>query len=534
MSHLLLLTKASLRNQFGLNRFFKGGRSRWLKFGLAALVVGLGAAVAFGWLFEYSWVLGGALQRFGLLHLLIMQAIVLASLVCFFTGLYSVPGQLFFCRDYDLLLSLPVRTSTVVMSNLAGLLLSNCVYTAFLALPPLIVYGWKSRVGPGFYLLAVAAVPFIPLVPLTLAALFASITSKFAARFKRSNQVLINLVFILLAGLMAGYFQLANSNRVATAGINAVLDAIRTWYPPARFFFDALKERSMLSLLEFVALSGGLFVLFCAVFGQFFRAILSGLTATTARANYRLTELGASSVLRALYLKELKGYVSCPTYILNTFFGIVMLTLFSASAFCLGDTAKLRLVQSFGAGAAVPMVALGVAVFCTVLSCTTAVSISLEGRSLWILKTAPVDPLTIFRSKVLLNLSTTWPFIAINSLLIAAGWRLDFRHWLLVWAAPSAYALFIAVAGLLINLLFPKLEFKNPAAVVKQSASAIVAVLVEFASVALPVFLYMWLLAPRISFEVYAGLVVAGMLLITALLWQTLRTSGVRWFEQLH
>lgn len=235
-----------------------------------------------------------------------------------------------------------------------------------------------------------------------------------------------------------------------------------------------------------------------------------------------------------MYLKELKGYVSCPTYILNTFFGMVMLTLFSASAFCLGDTAKLRLVQSFGAGAAVPMVALGVAVFCTVLSCTTAVSISLEGRSLWILKTAPVDPLTIFRSKVLLNLSTTWPFIAINSLLIAAGWRLDFRHWLLVWAAPSAYALFIAVAGLLINLLFPKLEFKNPAAVVKQSASAIVAVLVEFASVALPVFLYMWLLAPRISFEVYAGLVVAGMLLITALLWQTLRTSGVRWFEQLH
>jgi ABC-2 type transport system permease protein len=532
--HLLLLTKTALRNQFGLNRFFKGGQSRWLKFGLGALVVGLGAAVAFVWLFQYSWLLGGALEKFGFLHLLIMQAIVYPSLVCFFTGLYSVPGQLFFCRDYDLLLSLPVRTSAVVMSKLAGLLLSNCVYTAFLALPPLIVYGWKSGAGPAFYLFALAALPFIPLVPLTLAALFASITGRFAARFKRSNQVLINLVLILLAGLMMGYFELSKSNRLATAGVNTVLDAIKTWYPPARLCFDALKDQSIFSLLGFMALSGGLFVLFCAVFGQFFRAILSGLTATAAKANYKLTELTASSPLRALYLKELKGYVSCPIYILNTFFGMVMLTLFSASTVCLSDATRAKLIQTFGAGAVAPAVAIVVTVGCTLISCTTAVTISLEGRNLWILKTAPVDPLTIFKSKLLLNLSTTWPLIAINSVMLAVGLRLDLRHWLLVWGVPSVSALFIAVAGLLVNLLFPKLEFKSPTVVVKQSASALIAFLVEFASIALPVFLYVWLPPARVSYEAYAALVAAGLLLITALLWQALRTRGVRWFEQLH
>jgi hypothetical protein len=46
---------------------------------------------------------------------------------------------------------------------------------------------------------------------------------------------------------------------------------------------------------------------------------------------------------------------------------------------------------------------------------------------------------------------------------------------------------------LIINLLYPKLEFENPTAVVKQSASALVAFLVEFASVALPMALYVWL-----------------------------------------
>jgi hypothetical protein len=46
---------------------------------------------------------------------------------------------------------------------------------------------------------------------------------------------------------------------------------------------------------------------------------------------------------------------------------------------------------------------------------------------------------------------------------------------------------------LIINLLYPKLEFENPGVVVKQSASALVAFLVEFASVALPMALYVWL-----------------------------------------
>jgi ABC-2 type transport system permease protein len=540
MSKVLLLTKASLRNQYGLNRFFGtnlgnfgSGQPPWLKLSLAALVIGLGAAFVFGLLFGFWSLQGGALQQYGLLHLLLMQAVLLSSLVCLLMGILSAPGQLFFSHDYDLLLSLPVRTSTVLMSKMTGLLLSNLVFAIVLALPPLVVYGYKSNAGPLFYLLAVAALPFIPLVPLTFAALFALLTGGIAARFKRSNQYITNLAFIFLLGLMAGFQALTSSSRAAAASLDKVLGAIGTWYPPARLFFEGLKGPSLLSLLLFMALSLGVFVVFSVFFARSFKAILSRLTATSAKANYKLKELTAASVLRALYVKELRGYLSCPIYVMNTFFGMVFLTVFSVGALCFGNALTARMFQQPVLAHAAPLGAVLVAVFTTVVSCTTAVTISLEGRSLWVLKSAPVGPLSIFKGKVLLNLSTTWPLIAVNSVLLAFGLRMDVRHCLLIWVLPSVYALFVAVAGLLINLHFPKLEFKSPYVVVKQSASTLITFVVAFVSVAIPISLYVRLLSERLSYEAYAGGVAAVLLLLTAILWQVARTRGVACFQRL-
>jgi ABC-2 type transport system permease protein len=478
--------------------------------------------------------LGGVLQKFGLLHLLLLQAILFSSLVCFFTSLLSAPGQLFFCTDYDLLLSLPVRTSTVLMSKMAGLLLSNSLIAAPLALPPLIVYGSKTSAGPLFYLFALAATPMIPLVPLVVAALLTLMTGGMAARFKRSNALIANFTYALLLALMACYFSLTGSSRAAAARVTEILDTLEAWYPPARLCFDALRGPSLPSLLLFMALSLGVFALFCALFARSFKSILSSLAVTSAKANYKLKELSASPVLRALYVKEWRGYVSCPIYLMNTFCGMVLLTFFSLSTLCLGDTVTVRIFHQPGLANAMPLAAVPVAVFCAVISCTTAATISLEGRGLWVLKSAPVGPLTIFKGKLLLNLSTTWPLIAVNSVILALGLRTDVRHWLLLWLVPSAYALFAAVAGLLINLLYPKLEFKNPVTVVKQSASALIAFVVEFSSVAVPIALYLWLRPAWLSFEAYAGGVALVVLLLAAMLWQVVRTRGVACFQRLY
>jgi ABC-type methionine transport system ATPase subunit len=69
--------------------------------------------------------------------------------------------------------------------------------------------------------------------------------------------------------------------------------------------------------------------------------------------------------------------------------------------------------------------------------------------------------------------------------------------------------------------------------VVKQSASALVTFVVEFASVAVPMALYLWLRPAGVSYEVYGSGVAAMVLLSTALLWHVVRTWGVVWFQRL-
>ncbi len=43
------------------------------------------------------------------------------------------------------------------------------------------------------------------------------------------------------------------------------------------------------------------------------------------------------------------------------------------------------------------------------MSCTTCVSLSLEGKNLWILKSMPIEDITICKSKILMNLTLQIP-----------------------------------------------------------------------------------------------------------------------------
>ena len=528
MSKLRLLISTSLRNQLSLAH---GARRSWPKIFWVLAITGL-VALGMHPVFSFLWEVAGDLQQAGFLDLLLLPAVLLSSVVSFLTGIYVAPGQLFMCTDYDLLLSLPLRTSTVLMSKLSSQLLSNLMFTLLLSLPLLMIYGLKSGAGPVFYLFALVSLPFIPLVPLTLAALLAAIIARIAARFERSNTVLTLLTFALLVAPMIGYGLSKDSRPSLGASLDDALRPIETWYPPAGLYLDALRAPSLVSLILFMVVSAGVFILFCLVFARFFKAIYSSLSASPARADYAFKELAAATVPQALYIRELRGCLFRPAYVLNTFACMVMLMITALGAACLGDARLAALKSLFPKAWFVPLLML-LAIILTITATTTSSSISLEGRSLWILKSAPISPLSIFKAKLFLNLGVTLPCLAITSALLAIGLRLDRLHWLLVLAVPSAYALFIAMAGLLINLQFTLLEGKNPTAVVKQSLSVLLTFLVGLVATGMPISIYEYWLAGRVAYELYSTLVGAVLLVMTALLWRVLKIKGVVWFAKL-
>lgn len=74
------------------------------------------------------------------------------GLVSFFTTINKASGVLFSYKDYDLVMSLPVKTSHVVASRILQLYVLNLFFTLMAMLPAGAVYAIKVNPGALFYL----------------------------------------------------------------------------------------------------------------------------------------------------------------------------------------------------------------------------------------------------------------------------------------------------------------------------------------------------------------------------------------------
>lgn len=176
----------------------------------------------------------------------------------------------------------------------------------------------------------------------------------------------------------------------------------------------------------------------------------------------------------AVFKKELGKYFSTSIYVVNTAFGtIILFALAIASLFgeslMPGFQAYVSVFKESGL-----LLFFACAVCCGIILTvsTTCVSISLEGKNFWIIRSAPISSREILLGKAMVNILVTEPLWIISSILLSVSLKLDIINWLLLFLSGTAAAVVCALLGLLVNLLFPKLNAGNDTQIVKQSLSA--------------------------------------------------------------
>lgn len=117
-------------------------------------------------------------------------------------------------------------------------------------------------------------------------------------------------------------------------------------------------------------------------------------------------------------------------------------------------------------------------VFFGQMTCTTSSSISLEGKSLWIMKSLPITIKQIFWSKILLNVVVIMIPSSISLLMLGLTFGFNPLYYLTGLLFIIASALGVSMFGLLMNLFFPKLEYENEQEVIKQSLAAFLGVMI--------------------------------------------------------
>ena len=102
-------------------------------------------------------------------------------------------------------------------------------------------------------------------------------------------------------------------------------------------------------------------------------------------------------------------------------------------------------------------------------------SISLEGKSLWIIKSLPITPKTVYLSKIAVNLTIISPAV-IDVIIIGIALKLGVARTLMILLLLAACAVFISFYGLFINLLLPNFSWISEVVVIKNSAATMVTV----------------------------------------------------------
>ncbi|MBQ3481192.1 MAG: hypothetical protein IJH48_02485 [Oscillospiraceae bacterium] len=456
-----------------------------------------------------------------------MIAIVLGV----FGSVFNTYAGLFLAKDNDLLLSMPIPTNAIMLSRLMGVYLMGLMYSAVAIVPAVVVYlitvpfSIKALVGCLVLLLLISV--FV----LTLSCLLGWVVAKISLKLRNKSIVTVFIALVFIALYYFVYFKAMNLIRDLIANIAVYGPAIRE-RAYGVYLFGSVGVGEPIPMAVCTAAVAALFALMWYLLG---RSFLTVATATdgSEKVTYTARREKQRSAASALLKKEFGRLTSSASYMLNCALSTLLIPALGVLMLVRGSVVVDVLRQTFG-GAEGAVTVLFAAALCmsATMNDTTASSVSLEGRSIWIPQSLPVDPWQVLRAKLRVQLILTMPALLFCSVCGLVLLRPSVAEALALVVLPQVFALFFALLGLTLNLKRPSLQWTNELAPIKQSMPVGIALLGGMGLVTVFAVLYL-LLAPSVGASAYLWGFTALMAIPSLALWLWLRRRGGKVFMEL-
>lgn len=453
---------------------------------------------------------------------------LMAFALSFVGSIFSTQAQLYEARDNELLLSMPLRPGVILASRMVFLWLMDLFFGAMVLIPAFLAYSVVYDVAVGQRMAWILVCLLLPCLTLAVAALVgwgvAALTSRMA-RFKTLFTMLLSLGF--LGAYLAIYTQIQQILARLIANAQNLADkASAVW--PVYHMGLAMETGRGGSLLVTALCTLGPLLIAAFVLEKSFLSIATKKRGA-ARLQYKGGPQRVSGMEQALLRRERKRLGASAVYMMNSGIGLIMLVLAAAAAVWKRQE-LLAVLSVFPVGTA-PLVCVTAAFICSMTS-FTAPSVSLEGKSLWLIRSLPVPTWSVLWAKLRLHFNLTQPLSILSVLVLCWALEVPAAEWIAVLLPVLSLNYLMGVGGLTLNLLFPNLDWVNETAAVKQGMSVLFTILLGMATVLLGGFGFYFLsrtLSDALSL-ILLGLVYAAAALI---LHRWLKTKGVRRFEAL-
>ena len=481
----------------------------------APLAVTLESA-GYGWLF------------FALMGLISMALGVFGSVFNTYAGLYHA-------KDNELLLSMPIPPSKILLVRMVGVYAMGLLYGSLVFIPAILAWWFNATaVTVLTVVLDVLLIFVLALLVLTLTCLLGWVVALISSRLKNKSfiTVICSLAFIAIYYFV--YFKASNflSNILTYADTTAA--ALRRWAYPM-YAFGRGGTGDVVGFLVFTLLAVALFALCWLLMSRSFLKITT-TNRGEKKTEYREQMAKVTNLSAALVRKEWLHFKSSPTYMMNCGLGVVLLPVAAVVLLVKADSLRTSLTgllaQMPDASAFVPVIAAAAVGLISSLNCVTAPSVSLEGKTIWVLQTMPIDPWQVLWAKLRLHLRIS----AVPALIAAAAVCivLQMKIYLAVYVIVLSLLFVMASGcfGLVMNLLKPNLSWTSEVVPVKQGASVVLTMFGGWFLAAAMVGIF-FLIHKFVSTEAYLLLCIAVMALAIRVMDAWLRKRGAEIFAEL-
>lgn len=387
-----------------------------------------------------------------------------------FGSVFNTQAALYKAKDNDLLLSMPIPVRTVLFSRLASVLLLSVLYSWVIIIPTQLAFYLQQGITASTALGGAALLIIIPLLVSVLTCLLGFVVAGIGSKLKNKSIV---TVLLSLAGIGLYYFFYYRAQAVIQ---NIVIHAAEygakiKGSAYVLYLFGRIGEGSPFACLAYLIAALLLCAVTLSVLTRSFLKIVSVGNAEAKRKAKR-SDLKVHSVFGALLNKEFKKFTSAPNYMLNCGLGLLFLPTAGILLVFKGSMLLEPLKQVFaGHTGCIPVLICAAMILMSCMIDMAAPSVSLEGKSLWLLQSLPVMPWQVLKAKAAMQIILGGVPMLFCSLCAAAVVPAALPQKLLLVAAPLIFNVFSAFFCLFFGLNMANTEWTNEIVPIKQSAA---------------------------------------------------------------
>lgn len=508
MRELLILTKISLINGFNLHGFnpknLKNKKELWKPIVFALVMVSLVPTYIFYLNFLNTLNEGFIMLNQGEYFLAFGYNAV--SIIIFFFGLAYIMSYFYFSKETQVLLPLPIKQRTIIISKFNVILAYEYIITLIFILPFFITHGLNTDANILYYLMSLIYVILTPVAPLALSAVVMMLIMKFT-NIKGKKDLLrvismfafliivLGLQLLIQRGLMNSMepgqsedyiLQLLRDNEL-------LLKRLGYTNPLAKWLGTSLISGNISKLLNFMLfiISNILFFILFVFVGEkvYLGGIIGGNEVVSAKKQLSSSEFDDKLSRKnkpyiSIFKTDMTLLLKTPIYLLNCVSIVILIPFILILMPIMGGTLEgidviIDLYEPF-----IDYVNFGLAgaiILFGALNPTAATTFSREGKYFWLSRIVPVSS----KDQIIGRSLSPMLLQGILTIIILVGMRfivdLKISTILIALILGLTGSILVTLIGILIDIQRPLLNWTNPQRAVKQNLNVLISMVAGLA-----------------------------------------------------